>query len=99
MGLRESDGSRSTVDDRQLLTASLKCRWAVPAHDSWIRARSVGSKQHPITAIRSIQPCSENLHTWTGGFDNVTCWNAYVANLQMHGKGNFNDERFNNPAK
>jgi hypothetical protein len=65
----------------------------------WIRARSVGSKQHPITAIRSIQPCSENLHTWTGGFDNVTCWNAYVANLQMHGKGNFNDERFNNPAK
>lgn len=41
----------------------------------------------------------ENLHTWTGGFGNVTYWNAYVANLQMHGKGNFNDERFNNPAK
>ena len=41
----------------------------------------------------------ENLHTWTGGFGNVTYWNAYVANLQMHGKGNFNDERFNDPAK
>ena len=41
----------------------------------------------------------QNLHTWTGGFGNVTYWNAYVANLQMHGKGNFNDERFNDPAK
>jgi hypothetical protein len=41
----------------------------------------------------------EDLHTWTGGFGNVTYWNAYVANLQMHGKGNFNDERFNDPAK
>ena len=41
----------------------------------------------------------ENLHTWTGGFGNVTYWNAYVANLQMHGKGNFNDERFNDPVK
>ena len=34
-----------------------------------------------------------------GGFGNVTYWNAYVANLQMHGNGNFNDERFNDPAK
>ena len=41
----------------------------------------------------------ENLHTWTGGFGNVTYWNAYVANLQMHGKGNFNDPRLNDPAK
>ena len=41
----------------------------------------------------------ENLHTWTGGFGNVTYWNAYVTNLQMHGNGNFNDERFNDPAK
>jgi hypothetical protein len=36
----------------------------------------------------------ENFHTWTGGFGNVTYWNAYVANLQMHGNGNFNDSRF-----
>src|SRR5579864_9430785 len=41
----------------------------------------------------------EDLHTWTGGFGNVTYWNAYVANLQMHGNGNFNDERFNDPTK
>ncbi|HEY8687839.1 MAG TPA: hypothetical protein VIM07_01290 [Chitinophagaceae bacterium] len=37
----------------------------------------------------------ENLHTWTGGFGDLTYWNAYVANLEMHGQGNFYDARFN----
>jgi hypothetical protein len=41
----------------------------------------------------------QDLHTWTGGFGNVTYWNAYVANLQMRGKGNFNDSRLNDPVK
>jgi hypothetical protein len=41
----------------------------------------------------------EDLHTWTGGFGDVTYWNAYVANLEMHGNGNFNDARFNDPVK
>ena len=41
----------------------------------------------------------EDLHTWTGGFGDVTYWNAYVANLQMHGQGNFNDSRLNDPIK
>ena len=40
-----------------------------------------------------------NLHTWTGGWGNVTYWNAYVANLQLHGEGNFYDERLNNAKK
>ena len=34
-----------------------------------------------------------NLHTWTGGWGNVTYWNAYVANLQLQGQGNFYDPR------
>jgi hypothetical protein len=34
-----------------------------------------------------------NLHTWTGGWGNVTYWNAYVANLQLAGQGNFYDPR------
>ncbi|MEO6132282.1 MAG: hypothetical protein ABIQ02_10575 [Saprospiraceae bacterium] len=34
-----------------------------------------------------------NLHTWTGGWGNVTYWNAYVANLEMQGQGNFYDPR------
>lgn len=34
-----------------------------------------------------------NLHTWTGGWGNVTYWNAYVANTQLNGNGNFYDPR------
>lgn len=34
-----------------------------------------------------------NLHAWTGGWGNVTYWNAYVANLQLQGQGNFYDAR------
>ena len=33
-----------------------------------------------------------NLHTWTG-FGSVTYWNAFVANLEMHGSGTFFDPR------
>src|SRR5499426_1139733 len=35
-----------------------------------------------------------NLHTWTGGWGTVTYWNAFVANLELHGVGTFFDERF-----
>ena len=34
-----------------------------------------------------------NNHTWTGGRGNVTYWNAYVANTQLMGQGNFHDLR------
>ena len=33
-----------------------------------------------------------NLHTWTG-WGSVTHWNAFVANLEMHGQGTFFDPR------
>ncbi len=39
------------------------------------------------------------LHTWTGGWGDITYWNAYVANLELYGQGNFYDERFNDAAK
>lgn len=39
-----------------------------------------------------------NLHTWTG-WGSVTHWNAFVANLEMHGKGRFFDPRLNNAAQ
>ncbi len=35
-----------------------------------------------------------NLHTWTG-WGSVTHWNAFVANLEMHGQGTFFDPRLN----
>jgi mono/diheme cytochrome c family protein len=39
-----------------------------------------------------------NLATWTG-FGSVTYWNAFVANLEMHGKGTFFDPRLNNETQ
>jgi hypothetical protein len=39
-----------------------------------------------------------SLHTWTG-WGSVTHWNAYVANLQMHGQGTFYDPRLNDPEQ
>jgi hypothetical protein len=39
-----------------------------------------------------------NLHTWTG-WGSVTYWNAFVANLEMHGKGRFFDPRLNNASQ
>lgn len=39
-----------------------------------------------------------NLHTWTG-WGSVTYWNAFVANLEMHGKGNFFDPRLDDATQ
>ena len=39
-----------------------------------------------------------NEHTWTG-WGSITYWNAFVANLEMHGQGNFTDSRLANAAK
>ena len=38
------------------------------------------------------------LTTYTGWGD-ISYWNAFVANLEMHGKGNFSDPRLNDPVK
>ncbi len=37
-----------------------------------------------------------NLHTWGGGWGTVTYWNAFVANLEMNGRGTFLDARLDN---
>jgi hypothetical protein len=39
-----------------------------------------------------------NLHTSTG-WGGVSHWNAFVANLEMHGKGTFFDPRLDDPAQ
>jgi len=39
-----------------------------------------------------------NLHTWSG-WGSVPHWNAFVANLEMHGKGRLWDPRLNNSAQ
>ena len=39
-----------------------------------------------------------NLHTWTG-WGSVPYWNSFVANLEMHGVGNFFDPRLDDAGK
>jgi hypothetical protein len=39
-----------------------------------------------------------NMHTYTG-WGSVTYWNAFVANLEMHGKGNFFDPRLDDAKR
>jgi hypothetical protein len=39
-----------------------------------------------------------NLHTWTG-WGSGTYWNAFVANIEMHGKGTFYDPRLDDSFK
>jgi hypothetical protein len=60
-----------------------------------------GKAFNPITgssAATLIPPAfglaGVNLHTWTG-WGNVSHWNAFVANIEMHGKGRFSDSRLN----
>ncbi|MER9183474.1 hypothetical protein [Mesorhizobium sp. M0767] len=40
-----------------------------------------------------------NNHTWTGAWGTVSYWNAYVGNLEMHGKGVFYDPRLDDTEK
>ncbi|OWW04698.1 hypothetical protein ATY81_01580 [Rhizobium sp. R72] len=40
-----------------------------------------------------------NNHTWTGAWGSISYWNAYVGNLEMHGKGAFYDPRLDDAEK
>ena len=40
-----------------------------------------------------------NQHTWTGAWGTVTYWNAFVAVLEMRGKGRFHDPRLNDSSR
>ena len=40
-----------------------------------------------------------NNHTWTGSWGTVSYWNAFVANIEMHGQGTFFDPRLNNEKR
>ncbi|NUS53227.1 MAG: hypothetical protein HOQ22_19575, partial [Nocardioidaceae bacterium] len=52
--------------------------------------RSAATLLPPAFGLQGV-----NQHTWTG-WGSVTYWNAFVANLEMHGKGTFFDTRLDN---
>jgi len=68
-----------------------------------IDGKAVGPDGTPASAATRIPSAfgkdGQNLHTWEGGWGTVSYWNAFVANLEMHGIGNFLDPRLDNEQK
>lgn len=76
--------------------------WGVKKFDAEVFIDGKGVRPDGKTAAVLIPPAyglaGVNLHTWTG-WGSVTYWNAFVANLEMHGKGRFFDSRLNNASQ
>lgn len=74
--------------------------WGPGKFDAELFLDGKGFRPDGKTAAVLIPPAfglaGVNLHTWTGAWGTVTYWNAFVANLELHGKGTFFDPRFDN---
>jgi hypothetical protein len=62
------------------------------------KALGPDGKPHPTLIPPAFGLAGVNLHTWTG-WGGVSHWNAFVANLEMHGKGTFYDPRLDDAAR
>jgi hypothetical protein len=76
--------------------------WGPGKFDAELFLDGKGFRPDGKTAAVLIPPAfglaGVNLHTYTG-WGSVTYWNAFVANLEMHGKGSFFDPRLNDATK
>jgi hypothetical protein len=76
--------------------------WGPGKFDAELFLDGKGFRPDGQTAAVLIPPAyglaGVNLHTYTG-WGSIPYWNAFVANLEMHGIGNFNDPRLNDPTK
>lgn len=81
--------SEETV--RKVVTA-----WGPGKFDAELLLDGKGFRPDGKTAATLLPPvfglAGVNLHTWTG-WGSVTHWNAFVANIEMQGKGTFYDPR------
>src|SRR3954469_16664837 len=82
---------------------ALFCSHGVPANStrnlSWRARRFDQTGKSAATLLpAAFGLAGVNLHTYTG-WGSVTHWNAFVANLEMHGKGRFFDPRLNDPVQ
>ena len=73
--------------------------WGPGKFDAELFLDGKGFRPDGKTAATLIPPAfgldGINLHTYTG-WGSVPYWNAFVANLEMHGIGNFDDDRLGN---
>jgi hypothetical protein len=76
--------------------------WGPGKFDAELFLDGKGFRPDGKTAATLIPPAyglgGVNLHTYEG-WGSIPYWNAFVAILEMHGQGNFTDERLNDPAK
>jgi len=76
--------------------------WGPGRFDAELELDGKGFRPDGKTSAVLIPPAfglaGVNLHTWTG-WGSVPHWNAFVANLEMHGKGTFFDPRLDDAAQ
>ncbi len=76
--------------------------WGPGKFDAELFLDGKGFRPDGKTAATLIPPAyglaGVNLHTYTG-WGSVPYWNAFVANLEMHGQGNFTDARLDDATK
>jgi hypothetical protein len=76
--------------------------WGPGKFDAELFLDGKGFRPDGKTAATLIPPAyglaGVNLHTYTG-WGSIPYWNAFVAVLEMHGQGNFFDERLDDPVK
>ena len=88
------------IDDSTL--RSVLAAWGPGKFDAEVLLDGKGFRPDGKSAAVLIPPAfglaGVNLGTWTG-FGSTTYWNAFVANLEMHGQGTFFDPRLNDPVK
>jgi cytochrome c peroxidase len=76
--------------------------WGPGKFDAELFLDGKGFRPDGKTAATLIPPAfglaGVNLHTYTG-WGSIPYWNAFVANLEMHGKGTFFDPRLNDASK
>lgn len=83
------------VDEPTLKT--VLAAWGPGKFDAEVFLDGKGFQTDGTTSAATLIPpafglAGVNLGTWTG-WGSVTYWNAFVANLEMHGKGTFYDPR------
>jgi len=76
--------------------------WGPGKFDAELLLDGVGFRPDGETAATLIPPAfglaGVNLHTWTA-WGSIPYWNAFVAILEMHGKGSFSDSRLSDPTQ
>jgi hypothetical protein len=88
------------VDENTVRTVLLA--WGPGKFDAELALDGKGFRPDGRSAATLIPPAfglaGVNLHTWTG-WGSVTHWNAFVANIEMHGQGTFFDPRLNDATQ